>query len=102
MKKFIVELSLPGTGKLRSAELKAFAAKSQLVINSMAVPHHWIQTYVTDKKLYCIHIAPDSETVMEYGRQAGFPIDKIAEVMSIMDPTTSAMVVERKPRSVFE
>lgn len=102
MKKFIVERPLPGTGKLRPAELKAFAAKSQSVINSMAVHHHWIQTFVTDNKLYCIHIAPDSETVMEHSRQAGFPIDKIIEVVNIIDPTTSVMPIEKGPRSVFE
>jgi len=89
MKKFIVERVLPGAGKLTADELKAIAQKSCEVLNSMDEPYHWIQTFVTDNKLYCVHIAPDQETVREHARRGGFPIDNIAEVSSIMDPTTS-------------
>jgi hypothetical protein len=90
MKKFIIERDLPGAGKLTAKELKAIAEKSCSVVNNLEEPYHWIQTFVTDNKLYCVHIAPDKETVMEHARQGGFPVDHIAEVKSIMDPTTSA------------
>ena len=90
MKKFIIERELPGAGKLTPAELKAIAAKSCEVVDNLAAPYHWIQTFVTDNKLYCVHIAPDRETVEEHARQGGFPANSISEVRSIMDPTTSA------------
>lgn len=89
MKKFIIERVLPGTGKLTPAELKAIAIKSCSVIDDLDASYHWIETYVTDHKLYCIHIAPDRETILEHARQGGFPTDSIAEVISTMDPTTS-------------
>lgn len=89
MKKFIIERDLPGAGKLTPEELKAIAQKSCSVMNSMEQPYHWIETFVTDNKLYCIHIAPDAATVFEHSQQGGFPIDNIMEVRSIMDPTTS-------------
>lgn len=55
----------------------------------MDVEYHWIQSFVADHKMYCIHIAPDLETVREHSRQGGFPIDYITEVSSIIDPTNS-------------
>ena len=90
MKKFIIERELPGAGKLTPSELKAIATKSCEVVDNLEAPYHWIQTFVTDNKLYCVHIAPDRETVLEHARQGGFPADKVSEVRSIMDPTTSA------------
>lgn len=89
MKKFIIERELPGAGQLSAADLKAIAVKSCDVVNNLEEPYHWIQTFVTDNKLYCVHIAPDRETVLEHARQGGFPADNVAEVRSIMDPTTS-------------
>ena len=91
MKKYIIERQLPGAGNLTTSELKAIARKSNDVINELEAPYHWVETYVTDNKLYCIHVAPDRETVLEHARKGGFPIDSIAEVRFIMDPTTSAI-----------
>jgi hypothetical protein len=91
MKKYIIERMLPGAGRLSAAELKHIAQKSCEVIDQLEAPYHWIETYVTDNKLYCIHIAPDRETVLEHARQGGFPTDSIAEVRYVMDPTTSAI-----------
>lgn len=102
MKKFIIERDLPGAGKLTPAELKAIAQKSCQVIDKLDVPYHWIQTFVADNKLYCIHIAPDSDTVLEHSRQCGFPTDRILEIRSVVDPTTSVISVEKTPRRVFE
>ena len=89
MKKFIIERELPGAGQLSAADLKAIAVKSCDVVNNLEEPYHWIETFVTDNKLYCVHVAPDRETVLEHARQGGFPANNVAEVRSMMDPTTS-------------
>lgn len=91
MKKFIIERNLPGAGKLTTAELKAIAVKSCDVVNTLEAPYHWLETFVTDDKLYCVHIAPDRETVIEHAKQGGFPITNIAEVRDVIDPTTSVV-----------
>jgi len=93
MKKFIIEREVPGAGLLTPAELKSIARKSCGVVDELDAPYHWIETYVTDNKLYCIHIAPDRETVLEHARLGGFPANNVSEVRSIMDPTTSMLVV---------
>ena len=89
MKKFIIERELPGAGKLTQEELKSIAIKSCDVVNGLDKPYHWLETFVTDNKLYCVHIAPDAETVIEHAKRGGFPANKVSEVKSIMDPTTS-------------
>ena len=89
MKKFIIERDLPGAGKLTAAELKAIAAKSCEVVSGLNAPYHWVETFVTDNKLYCVHIAPDKETVIEHAKRGGFPANSVSEVKSMMDPTTS-------------
>lgn len=89
MKKFIIEREVPGAGKLSAAELKSIAQKSCSVVDNLDKSYHWIQTFVTDNKLYCVHIAPDKETVLEHAKQGGFPANSISEVKSIMDPATS-------------
>lgn len=91
MKKYIIERQLPGAGRLTMAELKAIAKTSNEVIDELEAPYHWIETYVTDNKLYCVHIAPDRETVLAHARKGGFPVDSISEVRYVMDPTTSVL-----------
>jgi hypothetical protein len=69
-------------------QLRSVACTSNGVLKEMDVPYHWVQTYVTGDKMYCVHIAPDEETVREHARRGGFPADRIEEVRTIIDPTT--------------
>jgi len=57
MKKLVVERNLPGAGNLSSGELQAISETSCEAINLLDKPYHWIQSFVTDDKIYCIHIA---------------------------------------------
>lgn len=49
----------------------------------------WVQSYVTDDKIYCIYIAPSEELVREHAAQGGFPANRISEIRTIIDPTTA-------------
>jgi hypothetical protein len=93
MKKFIIERELPGAGKLTSAELKAIALKSCDSIGKLDGQYHWISTFVTDNKMYCVHIAPDADMVLQHSLDCGFPANSIAEVKNIIDPTTSTLEI---------
>ena len=95
MKKFIVEREVPGAGAMTADELRGVACTSNAALREMNAPYHWVQTFVTDNKMYCVHIAPDEETVREHGRRGGFPVDRIEEVCAVIDPTT-----ERVPQPV--
>jgi hypothetical protein len=89
MKKFVIERAIPGAGNLSAQELQAISQTSCGVVNDMGKPYHWIQSYVTGDKIYCIHIAESEEVVREHAALGGFPITSIAEVTAIIDPTTS-------------
>ena len=49
----------------------------------------WVESYVTDNKIYCIYIAPDEKLVREHAKQGGFPANRVSEVRRIIDPTTA-------------
>jgi hypothetical protein len=89
MPKFVIERELIGAGKLPKEELQAISQKSCAVLASMGPQIQWVQSFVTDDKIYCIYIAPDEETVEKHARKGGFPANVVARVRSSIDPTTA-------------
>jgi hypothetical protein len=89
MPKFLIERELAGAGKLRRDELQGISRKSCGVLRELGPEIQWIQSYVTDDKIYCIYIAPNAELVRKHAEQGGFPANRISEVQSVIDPTTA-------------
>ena len=89
MPKFVIEREIPGAGKLSPAELQAISQKSCGVLSSMGPKIQWVQSYVTDDKIYCVYIAPDEATVREHAKQGGFPANRVSRIATMIDPTTS-------------
>jgi hypothetical protein len=89
MPKYVIEREIPDAGKLSAQELQAISQTSCGVLNQMGPRIQWVQSYVTDDKVYCVYIARDVETVLEHARQGGFPANKVSEVKNIIDPTTA-------------
>ena len=89
MKKFVVERNLPGAGTLSPEELQAISQTSCEVITRLGKPYHWIQSFITDDKIYCIHIAESVEVVREHAKLGKFPVNTIAEVRAVIDPINS-------------
>ena len=89
MPKFIIERELPGAGKLSPQEWQAISQKSCSVLHKMGPQVQWVESYVTDDKVYCVYIAPDEEALREHARHGGFPANRISEVHSRIDPTTA-------------
>jgi len=89
MKKFIVEREIPGLGNLTREELQAITRKSNETLKQMNAEYHWVESFVTGDKMYCVHIAPDEETVREHARCGGFPANRVSEVLSSINPTTT-------------
>ena len=89
MPKFVIEREIVGAGKLPKQELQAISQKSCSVLHGMGPKIQWVQSYVTDNKIYCIYIAPDEETVKLHAHKGGFPANIVARVRSVIDPTTA-------------
>ena len=89
MKKFVFERNLLGEGNLTPEELQIIARTSNEVVNSIKEPYIWVESYVVDDKIYCIHIAESEEVVREHAKRACFPINSVYEVKAIIDATTA-------------
>lgn len=91
MPKYVIERDIPGAGRLGSADLGAISAKSCAVLNELGPKVQWVQSYVTDDKVYCIYIAPDAQSVLEHAKRGGFPANRVSEVKNVIDPTTAEL-----------
>lgn len=89
MPKYVIEREIPGAGKLSADELQAISQTSCNVLSNLGPQIQWLQSYVTDDKIYCVYIAPNEEMVREHAQQGGFPANKISQVRSVIDPTTA-------------
>lgn len=89
MPKFVIERELPGAGKLGSEQLKAISQKSCGVLRELGPNIQWVESFVTDDKVYCIYIAQDEASVRKHAEMGGFPANRVSEVRTIIDPTTS-------------
>lgn len=89
MPKFVIEREIPGAGDLTPDELQGISGKSCSVLRDLGPQIQWVQSYVTDNKIYCIYIAPNAELVLKHAEMGGFPANSISEIRSIIDPTTA-------------
>jgi hypothetical protein len=89
MPKYVIEREIPGAGKLTTEQLKAISQKSCGVLRELGPQIQWVQSYVTDDKVYCVYIAPDEAAVRRHAEQGGFPANRISQVRTMIDPTTS-------------
>jgi Protein of unknown function (DUF4242) len=89
MPKYIIEREIAGAGKLTPEQLQGVSQKSCGVLKKLGPQIQWIESYVTDDKVYCVYIAPDEATVREHAKQGGFPANRVSEVRGIIDPTTA-------------
>ena len=86
MKKFIVERKLPGAGNMTPDELKSLSKTSVETIADFGKPYSWIQSFVTDDKIYCIHVAETEDDIREHSKIGNFPVNIIEEIKAIIDP----------------
>ncbi|HEX7903980.1 MAG TPA: DUF4242 domain-containing protein [Chitinophagaceae bacterium] len=89
MKKFIIERKLPGAGNMTDEELQALSKTSNAVITVLGKPYKWIESFVTEDKIYCIHEAQNEEAIREHSTCGNFPVNKIEEIKAVIGPATA-------------
>lgn len=89
MPKYVIERDLAGAGALSPHELRAISQKSCGVLNEMGPQIQWVQSYVTDDRIYCVYVAPNEAMVREHAVKGGFPANRVSAVRAVIDPTTS-------------
>ncbi|MGH9393131.1 MAG: DUF4242 domain-containing protein [Terriglobales bacterium] len=91
MPTFLIERNIPGAGRLGAGEMQAIAQKSCSVLRELPEVQ-WLESYVTDDKIYCVYRAPNEAAVREHARRGGFPADVVQVVRRMIDPTTAEAV----------
>lgn len=89
MPKYIIERNIPNAGALSPQDLQGISQKSCSVLHEMGPKIQWLQSYVTGDKVYCVYIAPDEASIREHAEKGGFPANNIAEIKTVIDPTTA-------------
>jgi len=89
MPKYVIERELPGAGKLTPDQLQAISQKRCGVITHLGPQIQWIESYVTDDKIYCIYRAPSEELIRQHAKEGGFPANRISQIKSVIDPSTA-------------
>jgi uncharacterized protein DUF4242 len=89
MKRFIIERKLPGAGDMTAEEIKAISKTSVDVITAMGKAYSWVQSFVTDDKIYCIHIAENKEDIRTHAKCGNIPVNSIEEIKCVIDPSTA-------------
>ncbi|GLQ30879.1 DUF4242 domain-containing protein [Litoribrevibacter albus] len=89
MPRYVVERDLPDAGKLSSSDLQGISQKSCDVLEQLGPKVQWVESYVTDDKVYCVYISPDETLIRKHAELGEFPVTSIKEVKTIIDPTTA-------------
>ena len=88
LRRFIIEREIPKVGTFDREQLRGAAAKSNSVLQQLGPDIQWVQSYVTDDKIFCIYLAANESIIRRHADMSGFPATKITEVRKVIDPTT--------------
>jgi hypothetical protein len=87
--KYVIERELPGAGNLSDKEIQGISQKSCQVLSNLGPQIQWVESYVTEDKIYCIYISPNIEMIEQHAKEGGFPANKISEVKRMINPTSA-------------
>jgi hypothetical protein len=93
--RYVIEREIPGAGKLTAQQLRIISQASCGIVHTLGPQIQWVQSYVAEDKIYCVYIAPNPEIIREHARRGQFPANRIAEVRSVIDPTTAEAALAR-------
>ena len=89
IKTYLIERNIPGAGDLTTADWKGISQKSCAVLKEMGPDIQWVNSYVTQDKIYCVYRAPNKEMILEHAKKGGFPANHIMEIENQMSPRTA-------------
>lgn len=89
MPKYLIEREIPGAGNLTPAELQSISQHSCSIISNLGPQIQWVESYVTQDKVYCVYIASSEDIIREHASRGNFPANRISEIKTMIDPTTA-------------
>ena len=89
MPKYVIEREIPDAGSLTQEQILGISQKSCSVLQNLGPQIQWVESFVTQDKIYCVYIAPNEAMVREHAKQGGFPANRVSEVKRMIDPTSA-------------
>jgi hypothetical protein len=89
MPKYVVEREMPGVGQAPVEAHREGGRKSKAALKELGPEIQWVESYVTDDKIYCVYIAPNEDMIRKHAEKAGIPVTRISQVKMIIDPTVT-------------
>ena len=89
MPRYVIEREMPGVGALTKDQLAAASQTSCSVLQALGPQIQWVESYVTDDKIYCVYLAPSEELIREHAKRGGFPVNRISRIKTMIDPTSA-------------
>lgn len=87
MPKYVIEREMPGVGQATLEQLREGSASSNTVVADLGPEIRWLESFITDDKVYCVFVATSEELLMEHARCAQIPADRISKVVHVTDPS---------------
>ena len=87
MPKYVIERDMPGLGEATVEQLREASANSNQMIAELGSEISWLESYVTDDKMYCVFVASGEDIILEHARCAGMPADRISRIVHVADPS---------------
>lgn len=88
MPKFIVERTVPKIGDLAPEKLHQLGDLARTALKSFGGRVQWLESFITEDKVYSILTAPDEATAREYSKLTNLPADDIHLIKLVADVTT--------------
>lgn len=89
MDMYIIEREIPKIGLANRQAFKEAACKSNAVLRELSPDIQWVQSYVTEDKIFCVYLAEGESVIKRHADISGFPANKITAVRRTIDPTTA-------------
>ena len=89
MNTYVIEREIPNAGQLTAEDLQGISQKSCAVLKELGTGIEWIESYVTDNKIFCIYRAQSEEILRTHAMKGGFPINKINLLSPKISPATA-------------
>lgn len=89
MNTYVIEREIPNAGQLTAEDLQGISQKSCAVLKELGTGIEWIESYVTDNKIFCIYRAQSEEILRTHAMKGGFPINKINLLSTKISPATA-------------
>jgi hypothetical protein len=87
--RYIIERSVPGVHRLNAEGMKNLAKRSNEVLGELGPQIQWVESYVMPDKLCCVYLSASEELIREHAKRGPFPVDRVTQVKSVIDPTTA-------------